>query len=97
MRELDKVIGYESIKNELYRILDIFLNPDKYKALGVTLPKGVMFEGEPGIGKTLMAKCFIKDSGRKSFVVRKDRSNGEFVDFIRESFEQAAEEAPVSY
>ncbi len=94
MRELDKVIGYESIKNELYRILDIFLNPDKYKALGVTLPKGIMFEGEPGIGKTLMAKCFIKDSGRKSFVVRKDRSNGEFVDFIRESFEQAAEEAP---
>ena len=83
MRELDKVIGYESIKNELYRIIDIFHNPEKYKALGVTLPRGVMFEGEPGIGKTLMAKSFIKESGRKKYVIRKDRSNGEFVDYIQ--------------
>ena len=94
MRELDKVIGYESIKNELYRIIDIFHNSEKYKALGVTLPRGVMFEGEPGIGKTLMAKSFIKESGRKKYVIRKDRSNGEFVDYIRETFEKAAEHEP---
>ena len=34
MRELDRVIGYESIKSELYRIIDIIKNPEKYKKLG---------------------------------------------------------------
>ena len=35
MRELDRVIGYESIKAELYRIIDIIKNPEKYKTLVV--------------------------------------------------------------
>lgn len=94
MNEMDKVIGYESIKKELNKIIDIFHNPARYKALGVNLPKGVMFEGVPGIGKTLMAKAFISESGRKSFIIRKDHSNGEFVNLIRETFKKAAEEAP---
>ena len=94
MRELDRVIGYEEIKNELYRIIDIIKNPAKYMKLGVTIPKGIMLAGTPGIGKTLMAKCFIKETGLKSFVIRKDRPDGEFIDYIRETFKKAAEEAP---
>lgn len=94
MRELDRVIGYESIKTELYRIIDIIKNPAKYKKLGVSVPKGILLSGEPGIGKTLMAKCFIKETGLKTFVIRKDKPDGEFIDFIRETFEQAASEAP---
>ena len=94
MRELDRVIGYEGIKTELYRIIDIIKNPDKYKKLGVSVPKGILLDGEPGIGKTLMAKAFIKETGLKSFVIRKDRPDGEFVDHIRETFKMAAEGAP---
>ena len=94
MRELDKVIGYDSIKQELYKIIDIFQNPEKYKALGVSAPNGIMLDGDPGIGKTLMAKSIIKESGRKAFVIRKDRSDGKFVDYIRQVFEQAEKEAP---
>ena len=94
MRELDRVIGYESIKTELYRIIDIIKNPEKYNKLGVSVPKGILLDGEPGIGKTLMAKAFIKETGLKSFVIRKDRPDGEFVDHIRETFKKAAEEAP---
>ena len=94
MRELDRVIGYESIKRELYRIIDIIKNPEKYKKLGVTVPKGILLSGEPGIGKTLMAKCFIKETGLKTFVIRKDKPDGEFIDFIRETFDKAAAEAP---
>ena len=94
MRELDKVIGYESIKNELYRIIDIILNSEKYKALGVSVPKGILLSGVPGIGKSLMAKCFITETGLKSYVVRKDKPNGAFVDYIRETFDKAAEDAP---
>lgn len=94
MREMDKVIGYEGFKTELYRIIDMIKNPAKYEELGVSAPKGILLEGEPGIGKTLMAKAFINDSGLKSFLIRKDRSNGEFVDYVRETFNKAAEEAP---
>ena len=94
MRELDRVIGYEGIKTELYRIIDIIKNPETYKKLGVSIPKGILLSGEPGIGKTLMAKCFIKETGLKTFVIRKDKPDGEFIDFIRETFEQAATEAP---
>ena len=94
MRELDKVIGYESIKNELYRFIDILQNPEKYKALGVSVPRGIMLDGDPGIGKTLMAQSIIKESGRKAFVIRKDRADGDFIDHIREVFEQAEKAAP---
>ena len=94
MRELDRVIGYEGIKEELYRIIDIIKNPAKYKKLGVTVPKGILLSGDPGIGKTLMAKCFIKETGLKTFVIRKDKPDGDFVDFIRETFDKAAAEAP---
>ena len=94
MRELDKVIGYEHVKRELYRIIDMFHNPEKYKALGVKIPKGVVLSGEPGIGKTLMAKSFMKESGRKEFIIRKDRPDGDFVEHIRKTFDEAAENAP---
>ena len=94
MRELDRVIGYESIKSELYRIIDIIKNPEKYKKLGVSVPKGILLSGEPGIGKTLMAKCFIKETGLNTFVIRKDKPDGEFIDFICETFDKAAAEAP---
>ena len=94
MRELDRVIGYESIKQELYRIIDIVRNPEKYKKLGVSVPKGILLSGDPGIGKTLMAKCFIKETGLKVFIIRKDKPDGDFVDYIRETFEKAAKEAP---
>ena len=94
MRELNRVIGYEGIKNELYRIIDIIKNPEKYKKLGVSIPKGILLSGEPGIGKTLMAKCFIKETGLKTFVIRKDKPDGDFVDYICETFDRAAAEAP---
>lgn len=94
MSELDKVIGYEYVKKELYKVLDIIHDPEKYKALGVSAPKGILLEGKPGIGKTLLAKSFIADSGLNAVIIRKDRPDGDFVDYIRESFEKAVENSP---
>ncbi len=54
MSEFDKVVGYEGIKLELQRICDVVKYPEKYAKLGVRVPKGLMLEGEPGIGKSLM-------------------------------------------
>lgn len=94
MSEFDKIIGYKDVKAELFRICDVIKNADKYKALGVAPIGGLLLDGDPGVGKTLMANCFIKESGRKSFVCRKNKPDGEFVNEIKNVFTEAAENAP---
>lgn len=85
MANFDKVIGYRSIISELEKICDVLVNKDVYSNLGVRSLKGVLLHGEPGVGKTLMAKQFIEASGRKAFVCRKDEPNGEFVKVIKKT------------
>jgi len=94
MKEFNKVIGYEPIKKELERIVDMMVNPEYYKKLGVTTTRGLLINGEPGVGKTLMAKCLIKASKRESFTVRKDAPDGKFVEHIKNTFEKAMKAAP---
>lgn len=94
MKEFNKVIGYEDVKIELERIIDMMVNQDKYKALGVSTTKGLLLNGVPGVGKTLMAKCFIKASKRPTFIIRKDLPDGDFVKYIKTSFEKAKKQAP---
>ena len=65
MSEFDKIIGYKDVKAELFRLCDVIKNTDKYKALGVAPIGGLLLDGDPGVGKTLMANCFIKESGTK--------------------------------
>jgi len=94
MKEFSKVIGYEDIKIELERIVDMMINSKKYKELGVQTTRGLLLHGDPGVGKTLMAKCFVKASKRPFFTVRKDLPDGDFVKFIKETFEKAKKSAP---
>lgn len=94
MSEFDKIIGYKDVKTELIRLCDVIKNSEKYKALGVAPIGGLLLDGEPGVGKTLMANCFIKASGRKSFVCRKNKPDGEFVNEIKNLFAEAAENEP---
>lgn len=94
MSEFDKIIGYRDIKSELIRLCDTLRNPEKYKALGVTPIGGLLLDGDPGVGKTLMANCLIKESGRRAFVCRKDKPGGEFVGKIKDVFTEAAENSP---
>ena len=94
MNAFDKVIGYESIKNELMQICDMIKNREAFEKLGAKLPQGILISGDPGLGKTLLAKCFIEESGLPSFVVRRNKGNNDFVGEITETFRKAKENAP---
>ena len=94
MENFKSIVGYKAIKLELSRILDQLTNPEKYAALGVTEPHGLLLHGVPGVGKSTMAECLVKACGRTAFVCRKDKSNGDFVNEIVRVFDEAAESAP---
>ena len=92
MSEFDKIIGYADIKDELIRFCDVLKNFKEYKRMGVEIPSGILLYGEPGIGKTLLAKSFIKESKIKTFTIRKDKHSREFVNHIRNTFDKAKKE-----
>lgn len=90
----DKVIGYDTIKNELLQICDMLKNREAYTKLGARLPQGILLYGDPGLGKSLMSKCFIEESELKAYVVRRNRGNDDFIGIITETFREAKENAP---
>ncbi len=94
MNSFDKIIGYKSIKQELLQICDMFRNWTIYEEMGAHLPHGVLLYGDPGLGKTLLAKCFIEESGLKTITVRRDKGGDAFVDSITKAFAKAKKEAP---
>ena len=94
MKAFDRIIGYEVEKAEFKKICDILKNPDKYKKLGVTAPRGLLLHGEPGVGKTLMATCILEECGRKFYTCRKTKSGTEFLKEITAKFQKAKENAP---
>ena len=93
MNTFDEIIGYENIKNELLQVCDILHNREFYEKLGAKLPRGIILYGDPGLGKSLMAKCFIKESGLNSYTIRKNKGD-DFVAYIEDTFKAAKENAP---
>ena len=94
MSAFDRIIGYEPIKKELLQIVDMIRNGDVYEALGAKLPQGVLLHGAPGLGKTMMANCFIEESGLPAYVVRRNKGSDDFIAEITETFQKAKENAP---
>ena len=94
MSAFDKVIGYEREKEELNQLCDMAKNSEKYAALGVKLPRGILLHGVPGVGKTLMASALVEEMGRVCYTCRKDKANDAFMDTIRNVFAEAKAHAP---
>jgi cell division protease FtsH len=92
------VAGIEEAKAELTEIVDFLKNPDKYLKLGGRIPRGVLLSGQPGTGKTLLARAVAGEAGVPFFQM----SASEFVEMIvgvgasrvRDLFQQAKTAAP---
>ena len=89
----DSVAGNEEAKESIQDLVDFIQNPEKYTKYGARLPRGVIFYGSPGTGKTLMAKAVAGEAGVPFFAV----SGSDFVQVyvgvgasrIRELFKKA--------
>ncbi len=94
----DDVAGIDEAKYELLEVVDFLKNPDRYQVLGGRIPRGVLLAGQPGTGKTLLARATAGEADVPFF----SSSASEFVEAIvgvgaarvRDLFKQAKEAAP---
>ena len=92
------VAGVDEAKENLAEIVDYLHNPDKYRQIGASMPKGVLLVGPPGTGKTMLAKAVAGEANVPFFSM----SGSEFVEMfvgmgaskVRDLFKQAKEKAP---
>ena len=94
----DDVAGVDEEKEELQEIVEFLRNPKKFTDMGARIPKGVLLVGQPGTGKTLLAKAVAGEAGVPFFII----SGSDFVEMfvgvgasrVRDLFEQAKKNAP---
>ena len=94
----DDVAGIKDVKEELEEIIDFLKEPQKYRDLGIRLPKGVLLVGPPGVGKTLISKAVAGEANVPFFY----QSGASFVHIyvgmgakrVSELFRKAKQSAP---
>lgn len=94
----DDVAGIEEAKEELQEVVTFLKKPERFTAVGAQIPKGVLLVGQPGTGKTLLAKAIAGEAGVPFFSI----SGSEFVEMfvgvgasrVRDLFKKAKENAP---
>lgn len=94
MSAFDRIIGYDTIKSELKQITDMIYNRSVYTEMGAKLPQGLMLYGNPGLGKTMMAKAFLEESRLPSYIIRRNKSSDDFINLITQTFQEAKANAP---
>jgi cell division protease FtsH len=92
------IAGNENAKQDLLEVVDFLKNPKKYEALGAKIPTGLLLAGDPGTGKTLMARAVAGEAGVPFFSI----SGSEFAEMfvgvgasrVRDLFSKARKNAP---
>ncbi|MBP9525327.1 MAG: AAA family ATPase, partial [Akkermansia sp.] len=92
------VAGISEAKEEVWELVEFLRNPEKFRDLGATIPRGVLMVGSPGTGKTLLARAIAGESNASFYSI----SGSDFVEMfvgvgasrVRDMFEQAKRTAP---
>ena len=96
--KFDDVAGEDEAKENLSEIVNYLHDPSKYRDIGASMPKGILLVGQPGTGKTMLAKAVAGEANVPFFSI----SGSEFVEMfvgmgaskVRDLFKQAKEKAP---
>lgn len=94
----DDVAGIEEEKKQVVEVVDFLKNPHKYSSMGARVPKGILLSGEPGTGKTLLAKAIAGEAGVPFFQANGSNFEEKFVGVgasrVRKLFDEAKKVAP---
>ena len=94
----DDIAGNDNAKQDLQEVVDFLKHPKKYQSLGAKIPKGVLLVGDPGTGKTMLARAVAGEADVPFFSI----SGSEFVEMfvgvgasrVRDLFQKAKKNAP---
>ena len=96
--KFEDVAGLDDAKDDLREIVDFLKNPKKYHDMGARIPKGVLLSGDPGNGKTLLARAVAGEAGVPFFYASGSQFVQKYVgvgaERVRELFNQARKHAP---
>lgn len=93
-----RIGGYDHVKKELSQVAHMMIHPEEYTRYNVRTPRGVLLEGPPGNGKTLLAKCFAGETKANFIQCSGSNFNEKYIGVgssrVRELFQFATENAP---
>jgi len=90
----DKIAGYEEERAEILKLVNIFRNYDKYTQMGIQIPKGLILQGPPGCGKTLLARTIADKCGVDFIEFSHDGEPKDTVKKLSEAFAKAEQHCP---
>lgn len=93
---LNSIAGYQNEKAEAIKIINLFKHYDELKKLGVSIPKGLILSGHPGVGKTLMAKVIAGESNVPFYQYEstEDENSSKRITNLKKIYEEARKNAP---
>lgn len=93
---LKDIAGYEEEKAEAKKIIEVLKNHEKYEKIGAYIPKGLILSGNPGVGKTMLAKAIANESNVPFFEFESNEgeTESETIKSIKALFTKARENAP---